>query len=223
MSGACNHSLTVTFFQTAILAPKITYCSTRFSYFSFICEKDFSCFPKFHTFSVPMTDFPPWLCNYNNNIDNNYNIDANKNVQNCSASFETTLFNISGSSNRCRPVPFNVRPGRRYIFYAKKVSAGRFVPVAIPDVAIKKTRKLVRKLTCKDCGRSHLILTGLKFLKFIQYSDKETDSWQQIRILGCNCLQNLPISLHEFALILLHPSFSMLHDKESEFWCNLAG
>ena len=85
------------------------------------------------------------------------------------------MFYISGSSNRCRPVPFNVRPGRRYIFYAKKVSAGRFVPVAIPDVAIKKTRKLVRKLTCKDCGKFHLILDS-NFFKFVPYSDMETDS-----------------------------------------------
>ena len=27
-----------------------------FHTFSFLCKKDFSCFPKFHDFSVPMTD-----------------------------------------------------------------------------------------------------------------------------------------------------------------------
>ena len=54
---------------------------------------------------------------------------------------------------KCRPVHFNIRSGRKYIFYVKRVSAGRYVSVAIPDQLNRKSRKISKKLLCKNCGK----------------------------------------------------------------------
>ena len=59
----------------------------------------------------------------------------------------------SGIVQKCRPVHFNIRSGRKYIFYVKKVSAGRYVAVAIPDQLNRKSRKTSKKLLCSKCGK----------------------------------------------------------------------
>ena len=64
----------------------------------------------------------------------------------------------SGSMQKCRPVHFNIRSGRKYLFYVKKVSAGRYVSVAIPDQLNRKSRKASKKLLCSNCGKNKRIL-----------------------------------------------------------------
>ena len=59
----------------------------------------------------------------------------------------------NGMVQKCRPVHFNIRSGRKYIFYVKRVSAGRYVSVAIPDQLNRKSRKISKKLLCKNCGK----------------------------------------------------------------------
>ena len=54
---------------------------------------------------------------------------------------------------KCRPVHFNIRPGKKYLFYVKKVSAGRYVSVATPDPLNRKSRKASKKLLCPNCGK----------------------------------------------------------------------
>jgi len=65
-----------------------------------------------------------------------------------------------GHRNHCQPVSFDVKAGRKYAVYVKKVATGRYVAVAQPDVYTKKVRKAARKLLCQKCVSSPKV-TGL--------------------------------------------------------------
>ena len=54
--------------------------------------------------------------------------------------------------NACPPVPFNVRTGRKYLIFVRKLALGRYVAVAEPELVRKKTRKAVRRTFCPGCG-----------------------------------------------------------------------
>lgn len=54
--------------------------------------------------------------------------------------------------NACPPVPFNVRSGRKYLIFVKKLSVGRYVAMAEPEVVRKKTRKALLRTFCPGCG-----------------------------------------------------------------------
>lgn len=55
--------------------------------------------------------------------------------------------------HQCLPVSFNVKTGRKYVVYVKKVATGRYVAIAQPDVYTKKVRKAAKKLLCQNCGK----------------------------------------------------------------------
>ncbi len=59
----------------------------------------------------------------------------------------------SQNNNKCMPVSFDIKNGRKYLIYVKKVSTGRYVAVATPDLYTRKSRKVARKLLCKNCGK----------------------------------------------------------------------
>jgi hypothetical protein len=60
----------------------------------------------------------------------------------------------SQSNRHCLPVNFDVRTGRKYVIYVKKVSSGRYVAIAQPDQYTRKVRKAARKLLCQNCVSS---------------------------------------------------------------------
>ena len=60
----------------------------------------------------------------------------------------------SQNNNKCMPVSFDIKNGRKYLIYVKKVSTGRYVAVATPDLYTRKSRKVARKLLCKNCGKT---------------------------------------------------------------------
>ena len=68
----------------------------------------------------------------------------------------------------CRPVHFNIRPGKKYLFYVKKVSAGRYVSVAIPDPLNRKSRKASKKLLCPNCGKQLCLKNDNEYI-FVNY------------------------------------------------------
>jgi len=68
--------------------------------------------------------------------------------------------NSRGHRTHCQPVSFDVKAGRKYAVYVKKVATGRYVAVAQPDVYTKKVRKAARKLLCQKCVSSPKV-TGL--------------------------------------------------------------
>ncbi len=55
--------------------------------------------------------------------------------------------------NACPPVPFNVRTGRKYLIFVRKLALGRYVAVVEPELVRKKTRKAVRRTFCPGCGK----------------------------------------------------------------------
>ena len=64
--------------------------------------------------------------------------------------------------NACPPVPFNVRTGRKYLLFVKKISAGRYAAVAVPEQVKEKSRKAILKTFCPGtagCGKFHLIIS----------------------------------------------------------------
>ena len=52
----------------------------------------------------------------------------------------------------CLPVSFDVKMGRKYVIYVKKIAVGRYAAIAQPDVYSKKVRRAARKLLCSNCG-----------------------------------------------------------------------
>ena len=42
--------------------------------------------------------------------------------------------------NACPPVPFNVRSGRKYLIFVKKISVGRYVGVAEPELVREEVK-----------------------------------------------------------------------------------
>ena len=60
---------------------------------------------------------------------------------------------LKGSN--CPPVPFNVKSGRKYLIFVKKIKTpGRYVAVAEPELVRKKTLKAVKHvLGCSKCGK----------------------------------------------------------------------
>ncbi len=68
-------------------------------------------------------------------------------------SSSSSLVNRAGlRGNACPPVPFNVRTGRKYLIFVRKLALGRYVAVAEPELVRKKTRKAVRRTFCPGCG-----------------------------------------------------------------------
>ena len=64
--------------------------------------------------------------------------------------------------NACPPVPFNVRTGRKYLLFVKKIAAGRYAAVAVPEQVKEKSRKAILKTFCpgtSGCGEFHLIIS----------------------------------------------------------------
>jgi len=58
------------------------------------------------------------------------------------------------SRHPCLPVSFDVKMGRKYVIYVKKIGVGRYAAIAQPDVFNKKTRRAARKLLCPNCVSS---------------------------------------------------------------------
>lgn len=58
-------------------------------------------------------------------------------------------------ASNCPPVPFNVKSGRKYLIFVKKIKTpGRYVAVAEPELVRKKTLKAVKHiLGCSKCGK----------------------------------------------------------------------
>lgn len=59
----------------------------------------------------------------------------------------------------CPPVPFNVRSGKKYILFVKKMSPGRYVSVFQPETLKKKVRKAIKKTFCSNCVTAPIVQT----------------------------------------------------------------
>lgn len=68
--------------------------------------------------------------------------------------FSSTSSEDQRRHHQCLPVTFNVKTGRKYAVYVKKVATGKYVAIAQPDVYTKKVRKAAKKLLCQNCGGS---------------------------------------------------------------------
>jgi len=66
-----------------------------------------------------------------------------------------------GRTSSCPPVSFNVRSGRRYLIFVKKIKTpGRYVAVAEPALVRKKTLKAVKHvLGCSKCVTKPILKT----------------------------------------------------------------
>jgi len=64
-------------------------------------------------------------------------------------------------SSNCPPVPFNVKSGRKFLIFVKKIKTpGRYVAVAEPELVRKKTLKAVKHvLGCSKCVTKPLLRT----------------------------------------------------------------
>jgi hypothetical protein len=73
-------------------------------------------------------------------------------------SYNTSLAGGRGGlrGNACPPVPFNVRTGRKYLIFVRKLALGRYVAVAEPELVRKKTRRAVRRTFCPGCGEYNI-------------------------------------------------------------------
>ena len=56
-------------------------------------------------------------------------------------------------SRKCQfPVRFNVRSGKKYLIFIRKLGPARYVAVAQPQSWTKEIKRMSRKLLCKSCG-----------------------------------------------------------------------
>jgi len=117
-------------------------------------SRDTSRDPKFHTSSYGDTP------SHQRRRPNNHNSRGHGGNAAASANTASTGAQSGSHRNYCQPVSFDVKAGRKYAVYVKKVATGRYVAIAQPDVYTKKVRKAARKLLCQKCVSSPKV-TGL--------------------------------------------------------------